>query len=66
MGADGEMFYNGGPTPKRVRAIEALTFKDEDDRMFYREKPYAHWKPLLTEEDYRRLNAAVEVLENAL
>ena len=63
----GDPIYHGGPSPQRVKAIDALTLKDyDDDRLYYREKLFAHWKPLVTEEDYRKLNAAVDVLAHVL
>ena len=54
-----------GPSPSRLKAIDTLTKVDEDDRMFYRERPRAHWKPLRTPGDYSRLNAAIDSLEAA-
>jgi hypothetical protein len=50
------------PNLRRIQAIMALTDKDLSDHLYWRATVYEGWRRLRTQEDYGRLNAAVDRL----
>ena len=60
LGADCLARWTGPLSRALARSIQSITLVDEDGRRYYRKSWSEGWRRLRTDEDFKRLNAAID------